>query len=236
MRLSNIEGVPVIDARGRSVGKVERSVFDPAEPKLIGVEVRMRPFLYLIERPRRYVSTAQASLKRSGVRVLPGGRLEREGGTRAGIDWERTVVWRGMPVFTEDGTDIGKVDDAELDAEGRIVSLLVTGGAMRDTAVGRREVPAALIKGFDGDVVRVSDEFLGTAFTGGFAAGAGRGAAMAKVSAQRAAKAAEKGVVTAGVATVRAVRRSRAKRHPKGAWKGFVAGIKEGMSDEERRR
>ncbi len=235
MRLSEFEGVPVIDARDRAVGKVERCVFDPAEPVLVGVEVRMRPFLYLIERPRRYISTRQASLKRSGVRVLPGGRLEREGGTRAGIDWERTVVWRGMPVLTEDDTHIGNVDDADLDAEGRIISLLVTGGAVRDTAVGRREVPAAFLREFDGEAVRVSDEFLGTAFTGGLAAGAGRSAAAAKVSVQRVAKVTEKGVVTAGVATVRALRRSRAKRHPKGALKGFLEGVKQGMNDEERR-
>ena len=236
MRVKELEGVNVYDGRDRLVGTVTRGIFDATRPVLIGVEVRMRPWLHLIERPRRYVATSQASIKRSGVRLIARKKPEREGANRTTEEWESSVVWVGQQILTESGVDMGCVGDVELASDGTVIEIELTGGATRNVAVGTRRISAEHLLGFDGEVLRVSDGALEAHFSGGVAASAGKGAAVAKSTAERVASAAAKGAVSAGVAAVKAARRSKGRGRMGGAWKGFAEGIKEGMRDGEARK
>lgn len=236
MRLSELEGTPVIDGRDRVVGKVARGVFHAEKPVFVGVEVRMRPWFYIIERPRRYVATSQASMKRSGVRLVSAKRPEREGAHKRAEDWENAVVWVGQQVLTESGVDMGCVRDVELDGEGRVMRVELTGGTTRDVAVGKREVAGEHVIGFDGNAVRVAEVARTCEFGGGLAAGAGRGAARARVTAGKAASAATKGAIAASVAALRTAKRAQLGGGLGGAWKGFAQGVKEGMRDGEDER
>lgn len=228
VRLTDLEDLVVVDARGRSVGRVSRALFDPADPVLVGFEVRMRPFGYLIERPLRYVPRSGVSLTSKKVKLSRGTRLEKVGGRHGGLDWEQTVIWTGMPVQTVSGRILGQIKEVDLDAEGRVTRVVMTRGATSDVAVGTREVAGDCVVGFSDGAVRLDDRVDTPDFSGGLAAGAGKGAAVAKVNAERAAK----GAVSAAVVAARAAKRSPLLKRTTSSWKGFTEGIKEGMADD----
>ncbi|MDY0087487.1 MAG: PRC-barrel domain-containing protein, partial [Coriobacteriia bacterium] len=142
MHLSDLEELQVFDARGKAVGRVARVLFHPSDPVLVGFEVRMKLFLYLFERKRRYVPRSGVKVTSRAVTLAEGARLEKVGGRQAGVDWSAVVVWRGMPVRTASGTPVGLVKDADLDGDGRVTRLVLTRGATSDMAIGVREVPA----------------------------------------------------------------------------------------------
>jgi sporulation protein YlmC with PRC-barrel domain len=228
MRLTDLDELLVVDARGKSVGRVARALFDPAEPLLVGFEIRMRPLGYMLERARRYVPRSGVTLSSKKMTLAEGTRLEKVTGTRAGVDWEQVVIWLGMPVRTASGKLLGEVKEADLDVDGRVSRLVLTRGATSDVAVGMREVSGECVVGFAEGAVRLDDSVASPEFSGGLAAGAGKGAAVAKVTAERAAK----GAVSAAVVAARAARRSSLAKRASSSWKGFAEGIKEGMSDD----
>lgn len=230
MRLSEFEGMRVFDARGRFVGTVARALFDAERPELIGFEVRMRPFLYLLERPRRYISRTGVTLSRAGLKVEKPAKLERIDGHRAGIDWDEVVVWVGMPVAAKKGTEpLGVLKDADIGAHGRVKQILLTRGATSDVAIGTREIDGERVLGFDRGAVRVAVETGSPEFSGGVAASAGKGAARVKVTAERAAV----GAVRTAAAAAHAARRSGIGRRAGSSWKGFTEGVRDGMADSE---
>lgn len=228
MLLSDLHELQVFDARGKSVGRLARALFDPSEPVLVGFEIRMRPFGYVLERPRRYVASAEVSVTSKQATLSERARLEKIGGRRSGIDWEQVVVWQGMPVRTVSGSLLGEVKDAEVDESGAVSLLTLTRGATSDVAVGVREVPGESIVGFSNGAVRLQDVVESPEFSGGLAAGAGRAAAVAKVTAERAAQ----GAVSAATTAARAAKRSSLGKRASLSWKGFTEGIKEGLADE----
>lgn len=228
MRLTDFDELLVFDARGKHVGRVSRALFDPTEPVLVGFEIRMRPYAYVLERQRRYVARSAVTVTSKQMELAQGARPEKVDGGRAGVDWEQAVIWRGMPVRTASGRVLGEVKEADLDANGRVSRLVLTRGATSDVAVGSREVPGESVIGFSQGAVRIDDSVAAPEFSGGIAAGAGKTAAVAKVTAERAAQ----GAVSATIAAARAAKRSSVAKRASTSWKGFTEGIKEGMADE----
>ena len=229
MRLTDLDDLLVIDVHGRKVGHVTRALFDPAQPVLVGFEVRMNPFLYTIERPRRYVALVGVSISSTKLKLAEGTPLERLRGQRSGVDWEHAVVWLGMPAATASGKAMGIVKDADIDREGRVLRLLLSHGAASDVAVGIREIAGESVLGFSRDAVRIDDAEGQTEYDGGLAAGAGKGAAVAKVTAERAAV----GAVRTAAAAAQAAKRSSIGKRAAASWKGLAQGVKEGMSDDD---
>lgn len=229
MHLSDLDELPVIGARGKSVGRVSRALFSAEEPVLVGFEVRMNAVGHVLERPRRYVAVGGVELTRKAVTLADGVRLEKVTGGKSRIEWEETVIWTGMPVRTVSGTLLGEVKDAELDAAGRVQRITLTRGATSDVAVGTREVPGEYVLGFSGGAVRVDDAVSRPEFSGGLAASAGRGAAVAKVTAEQAAR----GAVSAATAAARVAKKSGAGKRAAASWKGFAKGFKEGLRDDD---
>lgn len=229
MRLTDFDELIVVDARGRTVGRIARALFDPADPVLIGFEVRMRPLGYLLERPRRYVLRSDVTIASGQATLVGKARLERADQTRSGVDWDRVVIWLGMPVRTASGKLLGEVKEADLDTGGRVSRLVLTRGATSDVAIGVREVPGESVLGFAGGAVRIDDVVEAPGFSGGVAASAGKGAAVAKVGAERAAKSA----VSAAVVAARAAKRSSLAKRASSSWKGFAEGIREGMTEDD---
>lgn len=227
IHLSDFEESQVVDARGKTVGRVSRVLFHPCDPVLIGFEVRMKLLFYLFERKRRYTPLSGVRASSKAITLAEGTRLEKLGGRRAGLDWTQVVVWRGMPVRTASGAALGTVGDVDFDKDGRVTRLVLTRGATSDVAIGVREVPGDAVLGFEGDAVRLSDDVASPEFSGGLAAGAGKATAVAKVTAERAAA----GAVSAAISAGRAVKRSSVAKRAATSWKGFSDGIREGMAD-----
>lgn len=222
-----LEGTPVVGARGRRLGVVERVLFAPREPLVVGIQVRPRRLLRLIARRERFVVLARLTYAEREIR-LSGKRLPsaREAAAALGGDWEETVAWRGMPVLDEDGEAAGVVHDADVSLrDGSVRSLALSGGVATDAAVGRGSVPGGEVIGFDGAAVRIARPRDDVAVSGGAAASAGKATAAVKVHGGRVAKKAYDTGVAAAIAVGRAARRS-AKR-------GLIKRLKDAATVEE---
>jgi sporulation protein YlmC with PRC-barrel domain len=110
-----------------------------------------------------------------------------------------------MPVRSAAGDEGGTVHDVEFDpTTGGLTLLRVSTGAVGDAAVGRLEVPAELVRGFDGDAVIVLPEYAEIESTGGAAKAVASGVAAVKVRGGQVAE----GALEVGVAASKALGRS----------------------------
>lgn len=208
-RLSLIEGARVVGGRGKPFGRVEHVLFHPSEPRPVGLQVGRRRLLYVLDRRPVFLPLSSVSADGSALRIVGKRPSHRASEREMGIEWDRTVIWRAMPVRTASGSPLGVVDDAEVSLKhGTLSWVELTDGAVANAVVGKTTLPAEVMRGFDGVAVVAEDEALRERSTGGLAAVAGTGAAHAKVGAeQMAAKA-----VSGAAAAVKMARRSEAGR------------------------
>jgi hypothetical protein len=82
--------------------------------------------------------------------------------------------------------------------------VILSEGAVADTAVGKTTVPGEMIIGFDGQAVELKKEYLELPPSGGVAAVSGKGVAYAKVGAEKVADS----ILAAGVVGMDAVGKS----------------------------
>jgi sporulation protein YlmC with PRC-barrel domain len=229
--LRSLEGLTLLDAKGVEVGRVAHVLCHPSEPLVVGVEVQPPNVAMVVSRRPRYVALA-------GLR-LESGQLECDdlkawSGEKAakalGIEWETTVFWVGMPVLAASGASLGHVRDAAFEMEsGRIVEVALSEGLTSDAAIGTRAIAGEHVLGFSDGAIRVAPAAAGAQFSGGLAAQAGTGAAVAKVVVGDAAKRAA-GI---GGSAVKAAAKSKAAR---GAWatlKQTGKALKEAMKDDD---
>lgn len=191
------------------VGRIGDVLFHPDEPRVVGYTVERSDLALMIERKDRMLAMDRVRLVDGVIEVDPPHAWGRSAGKRLGVDWDKTVVWLGMPVHTESGTQLGLVRDGVFDpATGELNALGLTTGFTADVAVGVRDLPARMVVGFDGEGVIVSDEAALVEVDGGAAAAAGKGAAIAADAAGKAVvaagDAAGRAAVAAGVATAKA--------------------------------
>lgn len=194
--LREVTGFKVFENK-RSVGHVRAVLFHPEGRRVIGLAVE-RPNLALVVPMReRYVALDRVSFRDGYVDVKPGrDSWGKPAASRLGIDWDLTVIWSGMPVRTERGLGLGVVRDGVFaENTGELNALGLSAGIARDATIGVRDLAASLVVGFDGDVVRVRDDAGQVEMSGGAAAAAGRGTAVAK---HKVGQAAETAAVVAG--------------------------------------
>lgn len=230
--ITDIEGLPVTNAKGKLLGRVNHVLFHPTEPRVVGLEVQPPAIGMVVERRPRYIALDSIELREHSV-VLAADKphSEKAAAARLGIEWERTVIWRYMPVVTDSGEELGLVRNVRFDAaSGTLKRMSLTRGATSDVAIGRQVLDAALVTGFDQEHewVRVSDEASEKGSSGGVAVPAGRGAAVVKIAAEETAKQAIGGAVEIAKAVKKADVGGRAKR----GWRAFKDAFDEGMRQE----
>ncbi|MBI5232280.1 MAG: hypothetical protein HY876_08970 [Coriobacteriales bacterium] len=187
-----LEGVDVFNDRDKFVGTVGRVLFHPSEPRAVGYEIE-RPRLWLvIKRGPAYLALDSAVPRNEKVTIETPGRdaWGKRAAKRLGFSWDDTVVWRHMPVHTRSDKPFGNVSDVIFEPDGPIRRVELSEGVAADVALGCREVDGPLVIGFDGQVVRVEDAAAEVDFTGGAAAMAGKGTALAADAATKAGAAA----------------------------------------------
>lgn len=173
----------------KRIGKVSHVLFHSSEPRAIGFEIRRPRIAYLWDRKDIFVAMDRVEIGDDEISI-PDKRAATGSAAakRLGVAWDDSVIWRGMPVLTESGTELGTVRDVVFELETGVVDRVeITTGLAADAALGRREVKLADIVRFDGEVVRVKDSATKD-FSGGAAAVAGRTTAVATDAATRAAK------------------------------------------------
>lgn len=200
---SELSGTRVVGGKkGDSrIGKVDRFVFHPKSKRCVGFLVKRPDLALMFHRRDLFVPIDGFSIEDGRV-ALPYREKEMEGKgavERLGLDWDSCVLWEGMPIITENGTECGTVGDIVFTrATGKIVSVAANKGATAKALLGEMVIPANMIKGFktgigveldagqeeDDDpvygAILVSDEVLAVQTEGGLAETAGQQAAIAQ--------------------------------------------------------
>lgn len=207
-----LSGLRVVGGPKRKrIGKVRRFVFHPSERRCIGFLVKRPDAALMFHRKDLFVALGGFDIEDGEVVVHDDSEATERGAIKAlGVNWEKCVIWIGMPVVTESGDNLGYVDVVTFDrTTGAVEKLTTENGATNKAILGTRVIPGKLVRGFKHGpandpehpgVILVADEVLEIAAEGGAAAAAGKatavvtnkakqGAAAAKPVAQKAAKA-----------------------------------------------
>lgn len=199
-----LSGARVIGGKsGESrIGKVDRFVFHPRSKRCVGFTVKRPDLALMFHRKDLFVPLDGFTID-DGRIALPFKDKEMAGKgaiKRLGLDWDSCVLWEGMPILTENGTECGVVGDIVFAATtGKIVSVVADKGSTARTLLGEQVIPAELIRGFklgvgaelaqSGDTeeddiqygaILVSDDVLHLKSEGGIAEAAGQQAALAQ--------------------------------------------------------
>jgi len=232
LSLLEVSRYEVFSAKGRRLGRVGDVLFAPGTRKVVGFVVTRSRLLFLIDRRDRYLTLDRVEFAEDRQLVVTDAKAAWDvaGAKRLGLSWDDTVIWVGMPVVSESGLKMGYVRDGLFDqATGEISAIGLTGGLTTDAAIGVRDLPASVVRGFDGEAVRVADEALTYETSGGAAAAAGRGTAVAtKAAVEAAAKAAVYGKAAAKVAA-----QSKAGKKAMGWLKSIKDDVVEAMGDAD---
>ncbi len=209
----------VTQAKGKKIGKVRHVVFHPSEKRVIGLMVKRPDAALMFHRKDLFVALDGFHVEEGQLVVHDDASATDRGAIKAlGVDWDACVIWAGMPVLTQSEEPLGYVDVITFDRQsGAVNSFTVENSAANDAIVGKRVIPARLIKGFkrgvgmalvpmgqyDGEnpdevadtgAILVSDDVFDLPIEGGVAAAAGKATAIV---ANKAKKGAEKAKATA---------------------------------------
>lgn len=194
----------VTEAREKRIGKVRHFIFHPSEKRCIGFTVKRPDAALMFHRKDLFVALNGFHISEGQIIVHDDAAATDRGAIKAlGVNWDRCVIWVGMPAMTRKGDMLGYIDAVTFDREtGAVISLTIENGATSNAILGKRTIPANLVKGFRrgqgvslapmGDhsgeeeeslaergAVLVADEALDIQTEGGVAAAAGKATAIA---------------------------------------------------------
>lgn len=221
------------------LGKVRSVVFHPQERRCVGFIVKRPDAALMFHRKDVFVALGGYDMVDGRIVVRRAPDATDKGACKAlGINWDDCVLWVGLPVISQDGTEYGLVGDVLFDKNtGEVETLQVTQGATANALLGIREIPASLIRGFKRGIgtalsvngeegeepilgaILVSDEVADLNVEGGLAAKAGEATAVVaeraretvesvKPAVSSATKAAGKAVNAGAFATGRQIKRA----------------------------
>ena len=195
------------------IGKVERFIFLPTQNVCVGFTVKRPDLALMFHRSDMFVPLDAFSVEDDHI-IVDDSTKDATGDAaikRLGINWDKCVMWEGMPLMKESGEAFGTVADIEFSATtGEVISVTSHRGATAQALVGSLVIPAEHIVGFrigigtelagewveneqgEEELLRgaiVISDAVGLNFMqGGIAEAAGHGAARAQDKARRAAE------------------------------------------------
>ena len=212
----------VTEHKGKRIGKVHRFVFHPSERRCIGLLVKRPDAALMFHRKDMFVALNGYHMNEDGLLVAhEAPDATDKGAVRAlGVDWDKCVIWIGMPVMTKGGELLGFIDAVSFDREtGAVQSVSTENGMANDAILGKRTIPAKYVRGFkrgqgvalveageyDGGEVDsvergaiiVAEEALDLPIDGGIAAAAGKASVVVADKAKQGAAKAKEGAVKA---------------------------------------
>lgn len=147
-----LTGVRVIGGKKgtKRIGKVRRFVFHPKEKRVVGFVVKRPDLLWMFRRKDLFVAVSGYEIEDGRIVVSNDPAATNRAACKAlGVDWDACVLWVGLPVMTEDGDALGVVGSVTFDRKtGAIDSVTTDSGATANALLGKREIPANLVKGF----------------------------------------------------------------------------------------
>ena len=147
-----LTGVRVIGGKKgtKRIGKVRRFVFHPKEKRVGGFVVKRPDLLWMFRRNDLFVAVSGYEIEDGRIVVSNDPAATNRAACKAlGVDWDACVLWVGLPVMTEDGDALGVVGSVTFDRKTGVVDSVTTdSGATANALLGKREIPANLVKGF----------------------------------------------------------------------------------------
>lgn len=147
-----LTGVRVIGGKKgtKRIGKVRRFVFHPKEKRVVGFVVKRPDLLWMFRRKDLFVAVNGYEIEDGRIVVSNDPAATNRAACKAlGVDWDACVLWVGLPVMTEDGDALGAVGSVTFDRKtGAVDSITTDSGATANALLGKREIPANLVKGF----------------------------------------------------------------------------------------
>lgn len=147
-----LTGMRVVGGKAatRRIGKVRRFVFHPTEKRCIGFLVKRPDLLWMFHRKDKFVSIDGYDVIDGRLAILENPASVGKAACKAlQVDWDECVLWIGLPIMTEDGTSFGTVGNVTFNfLTGMVVSFDTNAGQTANTLLGKRTIPAELIKGF----------------------------------------------------------------------------------------
>ena len=147
-----LTGVRVLGGKNgtKRIGKVRRFIFHPKEKRCIGFIVKRPDLLWMFRRKDKFVSIEGYDIVDGRIVVRNAPEATDKAACKAlGVNWDDCVLWVGLPVMCEDGTVFGTVGNVTFNRiTGTVDSFETDSGATANALLGKRTVPADLIKGF----------------------------------------------------------------------------------------
>jgi sporulation protein YlmC with PRC-barrel domain len=194
----------------KRIGKVKTCVFHPREKRCIGFIVKRPDAAMMFHRKDIFVPLDGYDFANGRIVIHPDAEISGEAYCKKhGIDWDRCILWSGMPMISENGEELGYVGNMTFDVEtGELISVVASNGATAKYLLGTLEVPASYVKGFRTGIgaelsiggnaggeeeevfhgaILVSDDVWELEPEGGWAESAGEAVAKAKARAKDAA-------------------------------------------------
>lgn len=244
----------------KKMGRVHAVVFHPTEARCVGLLVKRPDLALMFRRSDIFVAFNGFTEEGNALLLKEDANATDKGACKAlAIDLDACVIWLGLAVMCQDGTDLGTVGDVVFDDRtGMVDHLVVSQGATANALLGTRKVPGSMVRGFkrgmgtqlylsdDDDeralgAILVDDAVKGLDAQGGVAASAGEATAVigdaAKKGYRRVAKKVRPKAEEAGKAASEAIDKGvfatgRQIGRTKGMFSNFKDEFKKGMNGE----
>ena len=134
----------------KRIGKVRRFVFHPKEKRVIGFVVKRPDLLWMFHRSDLFVPIDAYDLVDGRIVIRPEAATSGKAYCKqAGLNWDDCVLWVGLPVMSQDGESYGYVGNVTFNRlTGTVKSFETDNGAASNTLLGKRTIPADMVRGF----------------------------------------------------------------------------------------
>ncbi|MGI6217942.1 MAG: PRC-barrel domain-containing protein [Coriobacteriales bacterium] len=165
--------------KNRKMGKIRYAVFHPTEPRLVGFIIHRHDTAGMIKHDDRFLAYDSFKVRDGRLRAsMDKGAWDDGACERLGVDFDKCVVWRGMPVETENGESFGKVEDVSYDeTTGKVLGITTDEGPLSNFLIGKCSFEPEMIIVYRDGRILLTSAAAGKEASGGAAAKAGEAAA-----------------------------------------------------------
>ncbi len=225
----------------RKLGKISHAIFHPSEPRVVGFLVSRSDIALMIKRSDVFIAFDSLTEVDDFLYVASEAKdaTGKQALARLGVDLDKCSIWKGLPIVTDDGEEVGKVGDVIYDeATGAVDHVSVYSNAVDKAVKGQREIPLELVLGIEDIKLIVGSDALGIEQSEGLAEKAGSAIGTAKVAAAKAGRTisekAPKVASKAGsAAQTGAYKLGRQLGKTKGMFSSFKEEFEKGMRGDE---